>query len=165
MKKKMIIFGIVIVVLFAGLYFVIDYKNDQAMENNPYGKDDLHQATIDQLDSPYYGNQILPEELNKKVKSGEKLFVYFYSPTCPHCKKTTPMLAPLAKDMNVDMKKLNLIEFPAMASMYMVRSTPTLVYFNNGKEVDRVNGAQSKELFTAFFNKYKGSSDQKASQE
>lgn len=164
MKKKMLIFAVVIVVLFIGLYFVIDMKNDKAMEDNPYGKEDLHQATIDQLDSPYYGNQILPDELIDKVNAGEGLFVYFYSPTCPHCKKTTPMLDPLAKDMNVDMKKLNLIEFPQMAAKYTIMSTPTLVYFENGKEVDRVNGAQSEELFTKFFNEYKGKSDKKASQ-
>lgn len=155
MQKKMLIIIASVFVLFIALYFVIDYKNDQAIgdNENPYGKEDLHQATIDQLDSPYYGNQILPDELSEKLKDGEDMVVYFYSPTCIHCKRTTPILAPLAEEMGVDMKKMNLKEFNVWGD-YGIESTPTLVYFENGKEVDRVNGAQSEEVFRAFFNEY-----------
>lgn len=146
----------VVVVLIAALYFVNSYKNSQAIDesNNPYGTTDLHQATIDQLDDPNYQNQILPDELDKKLENGEDVVVYFYDPTCPHCQKTTPMLVPLAKEMGVDMKKFNLLEFKSGWQTYGIESTPTLVYYENGKEVDRVNGAQSEEMFRAFFNEY-----------
>ncbi|GGJ92144.1 thiol reductase thioredoxin [Lentibacillus kapialis] len=168
MKKKMLIIVGSIVVLFAALYFVIDYKNQQATGDgdNPYGTDDLHQATIDQLDNPNYQNQILPDELQTKLDNGEDMMVYYYDPTCPHCQELTPRLIPIVEDMGVDMKKLNLLEFESAWRTYGIESTPTLVYFENGEEVDRVNGAQSDDIFRAFFNEYatddSGSSDEQA---
>lgn len=43
MGKKMIAIIAVIVVLFIALFFVLDYKNNQALNNNenPYGTEDL----------------------------------------------------------------------------------------------------------------------------
>ncbi len=107
MKKKMLIILGTIVILFAALYFVIDYKNQQAVndEDNPYGKDNLDQATIDQLDNPDYQNQILPSELDEKLGNGEDVMVYFYNPKCSHCRELTPRLVPLADEMGVDVKK------------------------------------------------------------
>lgn len=156
MKKKMLIILGSILVLFIALYFVIDYKNDQATDgkDNPYGKDNLHQATIDQLDDPLYQNQILPDELAQKLENGKDAVIYFYSPTCSHCQRTTPILVPLAEDMGVKLKKVNLLEFEDAWGRFGIQSTPTVVYYENGKEVDRVNGAQSEEMYRAFFNEY-----------
>ena len=54
MGKKMLIIVGIIAVLFIALIFVVQYKNNQALEgaDNPYGTKDLHQATIDQLKDP-----------------------------------------------------------------------------------------------------------------
>ncbi|RYG72846.1 thioredoxin [Lentibacillus lipolyticus] len=156
MKKKMLMILGTIVVLFAALYFVNDYKNKQAVsdENNPYGKDNLDQATIDQLDNPNYQNQILPSELDEKLGNGQDVMVYFYNPKCSHCRELTPRLVPLADEMGVDVKKLNLLEFEDAWGTYGIESTPTLVYYENGEEKDRINGAQPNEMFRAFFNEY-----------
>ncbi|GIO25702.1 thioredoxin family protein [Ornithinibacillus bavariensis] len=155
MQKKMLIIIGVIVVLFFALYFVIDYKNDKALEaNNPYGTTDLEQATIDQLKDPNYDNQILPKDLIAEVESGKPMTVYYYSPTCVYCQKTTPYLAPLAKKMNVDMKKLNLLEFSTAVPQFGIKSTPTLVYYEDGKEVRRLEGQKTEEEYKAFFEEY-----------
>src|SRR5699024_4337253 len=74
-------------------------------------KENLKQETIDQIDDPLYGNQIVPEDLNEKIASGEAVTVYFYSPRCVYCQRTTPVLVPLTEELNIDMKKLNLLEF------------------------------------------------------
>ncbi|RDW18202.1 thiol reductase thioredoxin [Oceanobacillus arenosus] len=155
MGKKMIIFIGAIVVLFVALFFVIDYKNNQKLEgsNNPYGTTDLKQETIDQLDDPNYGNQILPDELNEKITSGDAVTVYFYSPTCVYCQQTTPYLVPLAEDNGVDMKKFNLWEF-GDKSPVVIESTPTLVYFEGGQEVSRIVGQQPESEFQAFFDEF-----------
>lgn len=156
MQKKMLIIVGVIVVLFVALYFVIDYKNDKALEgsNNPYGTTDLEQATIDQLDDPNYGNQILPDDLIEAVESGEPVTVYYYSPTCVYCQNTTPYLAPLADEMGVDMKKLNLLEFAPEVTQFSIQSTPTLVHYKDGKEVTRIEGQAEEEVYAEFFEKY-----------
>lgn len=156
MGKKMLIIIGSIVVLFVALLFVIDYRNDQAVQNadNPYGTTDLEQATIDQLDDPNYGNQILPDELEEAIDSGEPVTVYFYSPTCVYCQQTTPYLVPLAEENGVDMKKLNLLEFGDQAAVYGIESTPTLIHYEDGEEVARIVGQQEEEEFQAFFDEY-----------
>nr|WP_246484795.1 thioredoxin family protein [Virgibacillus salarius] len=152
----MLVFIGVIVLLFAGLYFVIDYKNNKTVESNenPYGDKELHQGTIDQLDDPNYGNQILPDDLSQKVESGDPVTVYFYDPLCVHCQNTTPYLVPLAEDNNVDMKKMNLREFNDQWSAYGIESTPTLIHFEGGKEVARIVGDKGEENFQSFFDQY-----------
>ena len=156
MGKKMLVIVGVIVVIFVALFFVIDYKNNQALENNenPYGTKDLNQATIDQLNDPLYQNIILPDDLNEKINDGEEVTVYFYSPTCVYCQNTTPYLAPLAEDMDVDMKKFNLLEYGQEGVAYGIESTPTLVHFENGEEVSRLVGQYPEEEYEAFFNEY-----------
>ncbi len=146
----------VIVVLFIALFFVLDYKNNQALNNNdnPYGTNDLDQATIDQLGDPLYQNQILPDELSETIQNGDPVTVYFYSPTCIYCQNTTPYLAPLAEDMDVDMKKFNLLEFGQEGNAYQIESTPTLIHFEDGEEVARLVGQYPEEGYEAFFNEY-----------
>ncbi|MCF3942037.1 thioredoxin family protein [Oceanobacillus alkalisoli] len=155
MGKKITIIVSVIVVLFIALFFALNYKNNKALEGeNPYGTNDLDQATIDQLDDPLYGNQILPDDLMEQVESGEPTTVYFYSPTCVYCQQTTPYLVPLTEEMDVDMKKLNLLEFGNEAAPFAIRSTPTLVYYENGEEVARLEGQYPEEQYEQFFNEY-----------
>lgn len=144
-----------IVILFIALYFVIDYKNNQALEGeNPYGTDDLDQATIDQLNNPLYRNQILPDELSEAIESGEAVTVYFYSPTCVYCQQTTPYLVPLAEDMGVDLKKFNLLEFHEEGAPYRILSTPTVIHYENGEEVARLDGQRPENEYESFFEEY-----------
>ncbi|MBP1968992.1 thiol-disulfide isomerase/thioredoxin [Virgibacillus natechei] len=156
MKKKMLIFGGIIVALFAALFFVTNYQNNQAMEDsdNPYGKSDLNQATIDQLDDPLYENQVLPEELSESMDNGEEETVYFYDPTCVYCQEATPVLVPLAEDLDIDLKKLNLLEFDDQWIPYNIESTPTVVHYENGQEVARIGGSRPEAEFEAFFNQH-----------
>lgn len=150
MKKGMIIFASVLAVLVVVLIFVVNYQNDQKTADNPYGKDELDQATINQLDDPNYQNQILPDELEEEIESGDPVTVYFYSPTCPHCQRTTPVLVPMVEDMDIDMKKMNLKEFDVWTA-YSIQSTPTLVHYENGEEQARLVGEQPETVFEEFF--------------
>ncbi|WP_330948549.1 thioredoxin family protein [Virgibacillus sp. MG-45] len=152
MQKKMLMIVGVIVILFAALYFVNDYKTNKTMDDNenPYGKEGLDQATVNQLDDPNYQNQITPDALKEKLDNKEDVTVYFYSPTCSYCQNTTPVLVPLAEEMNVDIKKMNLLEFKTLWDLYEIEGVPTLVHYENGKEVARISSEQPEESFRAF---------------
>ncbi|PPA72449.1 thioredoxin family protein [Jeotgalibacillus proteolyticus] len=150
--KKILIFGGIIVLIFAAIAIVTNMQNASKVEDNPYGKEDLRQSTIDLLDNPNYANQVTPDELDERIASGEPTTVYFFSPECEHCLRTTPMLAPLAEDMDVDMVQLNLIEFNEWAK-YNIQSTPTLVHFEDGQAVDGIVGAASESDYEDFFNR------------
>ncbi|TQS76619.1 thioredoxin family protein [Ornithinibacillus gellani] len=156
MKKKMFVFLGIIVLLFVGLYMLNSYKNNQLTnrDDNPYGDKKLDQATIDQLDDPNYGNQILPDELDEKVSDGDAMTVYFYSPTCSYCRATTPILVPAAEDEGIDVKKMNVLEFQDEWNKWGLEATPTLIHFEDGEEVARLVGQQTKEEFIAFFDEY-----------
>ena len=155
MGKKVIIIVSSVVVLFIALIFAVNYKNNQALDgDNPYGTTDLDQATIDQLGDPLYENQVLPDDLLEQVNSGESTTVYFYSPTCSFCQQTTPYLVPLSEDMDVDLKKLNLLEFGSEAGPFAIQSTPTVVHYENGEEIARLEGQHQEEQYESFFNQY-----------
>ncbi len=150
----MLIIVAIIAVLFAVLIFANQLKNKQAVEgNNPYGKDSLHQETIDLLDDPLYGNIIVPDDLDQKLADEEDVTVYYFSPTCVYCQKTTPVVVPVTEDMGVDMKKMNLLEFDKMDD-YDIEGTPTIIHYEKGKEVARIVGEHPKEDFEMFFNTY-----------
>lgn len=153
MRNKMLMIVGIIVLLFAVLVFVNNYKNKQAVENNdnPYGKDTLKQETIDLLDDPLYGNIIVPDDLDQKLENDESLTVYYFSPTCVHCQRTTPIVVPVTEELGVDMKKMNLLEFDKM-DYYDVEGTPTIIHYEDGEEVARIVGEHSEEEFRDFFN-------------
>ncbi|ANU11666.1 hypothetical protein A1A1_01583 [Planococcus antarcticus DSM 14505] len=150
MKKLLIIAGIVIVI-FAGIVFLTNQANDEKLANNPYDTEDLEQATIDQLDDENYQNIVLPADLEEQIASGEPTTVYFFSPTCQYCQQTTPVLMPVAEDMDVDVLQYNLLEYDQGWQQHTVDSTPTLVHYDNGEEVSRWVGAQPKENIEQFF--------------
>jgi thioredoxin-like negative regulator of GroEL len=146
--KKIIIFLAIIVVLFVGLAVMTNMQNKAKIgEDNPYKKDELQQATIDLLDDPNYQKIILPEELEKKLDNKEDVTVYFFASDCPHCKVTTPVLMPLAEGMDVDIVQYNLLEFQDGWNQYGIEGTPTLVRYEDGKEVARIDGSREEAVF------------------
>lgn len=150
--KKIIIFLVIIIGLFAALFFVNKAQNEEKSEGNPFGKDSLHPETVAQLDDPNYQNIITPDDLEKIIKNGEDATVYFYSPTCSHCVRTTPVVAPLAEEMGVDLLKFNLLEFENGWNEYGIESTPTIVQYKDGKEVNRIIGYQEEPVFKTWFD-------------
>jgi len=149
--KKLLIFGGIIVILFAAIAFVTLYEQKEAAKNNPYRKSELHPATIDQLNDPNYQNIILPDELKQQLADGKSLTIYFYSPTCPHCQRTTPIVVPLTKKLGIDLKLFNLLEFEDGWDAYRIEATPTIVHYENGKETKRIEGYHDEQTFRQWF--------------
>ncbi|MFY0545993.1 thioredoxin family protein [Brevibacillus sp. H7] len=104
------------------------------------------------LKDPLYGNQILADELAAKINNNESFYVYFYSPTCKHCKAATPVIVDVAKKQQINVMKHNLLEFESSWGTYHIDKTPTLVFFKNGKESHRLIGAVSELEFETFFS-------------
>src|SRR4051794_23016014 len=127
MKKVLIFLGIIIA-LFIALAVVTNMKNSEKVsENNPYGKDNLEQATIDLLGDENYQNIILPKELEKKLEDQEDVTVYFFASDCPYCKEATPILTPMVEELGIDLVQYNLLEFKQGWDDYIIESTPTIV--------------------------------------
>lgn len=121
-------------------------------ENNPYGDKNLQQETIDQLDDENYQNIMLPDELEKKIKAGEDVNAYFFSPICVHCQAFTPELMPIADELGIDIAQLNVYEYDELWSKYNFNQTPTFIRFEDGEEVARFVGAKEEVELRAFFD-------------
>ncbi|MNI11442.1 Thioredoxin [compost metagenome] len=167
--KKLLIYLSIVVVLFGALYVVnlqSSKAKDKEFQDNPYGvsASKLDPMTVKQLNDPNYQNLILPKELDAKIKNKESFFLYYYSSTCSHCQATTPVLVPIQKELGIDVKQYNLQEFNEGWKKYNIQYTPTLVYYKEGKEVERIIGGvpetpggsgNTPEQYKTFFQKYK----------
>lgn len=70
----------------------------------------------------------------------------FYATWCGPCRMLSPMLDKLADGYTDRIKfvKINVDESPGLAANFQVRAIPTLIFFKDGKVIDRLTGLPSE---------------------
>ena len=77
----------------------------------------------------------------------------FYGTFCQPCKVLAPIMNEVKGNFpNVRFEDYDVDEYENMAAKYGVRSVPTVVIENNGKEVGRLTGVQSKMTYVNILN-------------
>lgn len=152
--KKLLVISATIIMLFVALVAVTNKASSDKLSSveNLYGTTDLQPETIDLIGDKNYQNIILPDALKSKIENEEKTVGYFFSPTCVYCKAFTPEMMPIADEYGIEIHQLNLLEYQDSWTDYNIESTPTLIYFKDGKEVDRVVGQAPEEQVRQFFD-------------
>jgi len=93
--------------------------------------------------------ELSEEEFNEIINNSHKIVVVdFFADWCMPCLMLSPIIDELAEseDMKeVKFTKLNVDENQKLAKKYNVSSIPNLIIFKEGKEVDRMIGAQIGE--------------------
>ncbi|ENQ3081163.1 thioredoxin family protein [Bacillus cereus] len=135
--KKILIF-ILITISILVLIFLITTKKD-SKESTPN----------------YYQNKIKTNELQNDILKQDEKFIYFYQTNCHYCKKTSPIVIPMTKKLNINMEVLNLEKEPNGWNQFKIEGTPTIIHYKNGKEIDRIEGEYTEEEFKEWFNKNK----------
>ncbi len=89
------------------------------------------------------------ENFEKEVlESSEPVLVDFWADWCQPCHAIAPAIEDLASEFKSSAKvgKLNVEENSTLAERFSIHSIPSLLFFEDGKEVDRVTGVVSKEV-------------------
>ncbi|MDX4028177.1 thioredoxin [Aliarcobacter skirrowii] len=89
-----------------------------------------------------------------EVTSKGVSMVDFWAPWCGPCRMIAPVIDELAGDFDgkANICKVNTDEEQDLAVKYGVRSIPTIIFMKDGKVVDQLIGASSKQAFTDKIN-------------
>ena len=94
---------------------------------------------------------LTPEELETTIAGEENVFIYMYSPTCVYCQQATPIIMPIVYEHEVPLQQFNVQSYGKEAlNTYDVDSTPTLLHFQDGKEVARLVGLHDENEYLEF---------------
>lgn len=85
-------------------------------------------------------------QINSEVLKSDKLVIVdFYATWCMPCQMLTPILVEIDKENeDVEIFKVNVDENQETAIRYDIVSVPTLIFFKDGKEIDRQVGLVEK---------------------
>ena len=76
--------------------------------------------------------------------------LYFTAAWCAPCKALSPIMDSLQGQINFD--KIDVDTNTDLSAQYGVRGVPSLVLVENGNEIGRLVGAQTKETILNFYN-------------
>ena len=89
------------------------------------------------------------ENFQKQVlESGKPVVVDFWAEWCRPCHVLAPAIEELASDFEGSAKvgKVDIVANESLAAKFSILSIPTVLFFKDGKEVDRVSGVVPKSV-------------------
>ncbi len=83
---------------------------------------------------------------NKILQPGKLVLIDFYSDSCVPCKRMSPLLAELEEHYadSLYVGKVNVAYETELVERYEVGTAPTLIFFKDGKQLERLTGMQKK---------------------
>ena len=94
------------------------------------------------------------ESFDKSLAEGSLMMVDFWAAWCGPCRMLAPMVDDLAEKYagKVVVGKVNVDEEQELAIRYGVMSIPTVIFFKDGKELERKVGLMPAEAYKAVLD-------------
>lgn len=91
---------------------------------------------------------------NEVVKSKLPVLVDFWAEWCGPCRAIAPVIDEISNEMGSKLKvaKVNVDEAQELAAQFNIMSIPTLLVFKDGKPVEQIIGAMSKDQLVQRIN-------------
>ena len=77
-----------------------------------------------------------------------------WAPWCGPCRTLTPIIERVSEETNVKLLKINADESGELTTSFGVRGIPTVIFFKNGQEVDRVVGLKQATAYNEIIEKH-----------
>jgi len=84
---------------------------------------------------------------NEIIQSDKPVLVDFFATWCGPCQMLAPILTEVKTNLGerISIIKIDVDKNQAVAAQYQVRGVPTMILFQNGKQLWRQSGVLSKE--------------------
>jgi len=89
------------------------------------------------------------------LKAEKPVLVDFFADWCGPCRMVAPVIEEMAKNFGekIVVGKVDVDANPGVAGKYGVMSIPTVILFNQGKEIERQVGFGGKEIYEEMVKK------------
>jgi len=100
--------------------------------------------------------QLNDANFESTVRSTPRLVVDCWAPWCGPCRMIAPAIEALAREYRgkVTFAKLDTDEAPKTAMALGIHSIPTIIYYRDGKQVERLIGARPRADLEAAVKKH-----------
>ena len=97
--------------------------------------------------------EITDETFQALIAEGKPAVIDLWAPWCGPCRMMGPVVEELAEEFNgrINVAKMNVDDSTEVPSMYNVMNIPTLLFFKDGKLVNRHVGAARKADLLPLF--------------